>query len=269
MSLLARTAYRLLSRREILYVISHERSGTHLALNLLYRNLYIPQAFSDLPVWRESSDGGASAAEHWQGQAEKMHRFRAGGGLVKSHFDAGVFGKCMPPAPVVYVLRDPRDTLVSFYHFLNHPEFHANNPGLEELRCRDFAEFLRRPLNDFLRLGFTLDGVASNVMERWGLHVSGWLAVPGVIVVRYEQMLRDFRRTVLSVARGAKVWPKLRMSPVAFGSSGFILPRKGVAGDWTSHFSKDDLKLLADTLCARGIDLREWDRGVSPRPTAR
>lgn len=259
MSISGRIVFRLLARRDVVYVISHERSGTHLALNLLYRNLYITQTFHDLPVWPGRGLGQASLGDHWRRQGDRIRGFRASGGLVKSHVDANVFQQFFPAAPVVYVLRDPRDTLVSFYHFLNHPDFHANNPGLNDLLCSSFAEFLRRPLSDFLRFGFSLDGVASNVMERWALHVRGWLTAPHVTVVRYEQLLRDFRSAIRSVARSSRLWPKLRMSPVEFGSGGFILPRKGVSGDWRNHFPPDDERLLSQTLSSHGIDLREWD----------
>lgn len=239
-----------------IYVISHERSGTHLALNLLYKNLYIQQHFLDLPVWKASDLH--SAIEHWKLAERKVREMLPIGGLIKSHCEVEIYRKFLPKLPVVYVVRDPRDTLVSFFYYLNNQQFHANNPGLEHLACESFPEFLRRPLDRFLRYGFSLDGSMENVVERWARHYAGWKKEPSCLVVRYEDLLVKMVQSVWRIAFFARVFPKIFMRSYKVGEKGAILPRKGIVGDWKNHFSNEDLEFTETILVAHGISLSEW-----------
>ena len=180
--------YKTLSKKKPFYVVSHERSGTHLALNLFFRNLYVSQAFHDFTEWQGPFANLRNLAPHWEAFAEGWSGRVTQGGLIKTHASVEIFQKYLPPAPVVYVLRDPRDTLVSFYHYLNNPALYANNPRMESQRCENFSEFLHRPLSDFLQYNFSESGLLGNVMERWASHVSAWLRLPGVTVVTYESL---------------------------------------------------------------------------------
>jgi len=245
----------LIRKRRPFYVVSHERSGTHLAMNLCYRNLHIAQDFHDFRGWRGPYGEASGREAHWRLTAEDWLSRQNRAGLVKSHCEASIFKKFLPPAKVVYVLRDPRDTLVSFFHFLNSDEFHTHNPGTGDQRCADFSEFLRRPLSDFLRHEFSGNGTAGNVMERWAAHARGWLDARDVLVVRYEDMLGNWRRVVRAVAWHVGAVPKLRMVNFSFGEPGAILPRKGIAGDWKSYFTSNDLADLGIVLRSFGLSL--------------
>jgi hypothetical protein len=71
---------------------------------------------------------------------------------------------------VVYLLRDPRDTLVSYWHF-------------EKLVSRDF----NLPLADFLRSN-------DHWPCEWDRHVAGWTQPgrqPNLVIVRYEELHTD------------------------------------------------------------------------------
>jgi len=238
------------------FVISHERSGTHLALNLLYKNLYIQQHFLDHPVWKASDLH--SAIEHWKLAERKVREMLPIGGLIKSHCEVEICRKFLPKLPVVYVVRDPRDTLVSFFYYLNNKQFHANNPGLEHLACESFPEFLRRPLDEFLRFGFSLDGAMHNVVDRWARHYAGWKNESSCLVVRYEDLLGRMIPSVLKIALFAKVFPKVFMRSYNVGEKGAILPRKGIVGDWKNHFSVADLEFTESILSAHDLSLSEW-----------
>lgn len=98
--------------------------------------------------------------------------------IFKSHDDATEY---LLAGRVVYLIRDGRDALTSFYHYrtkLNRRSF-------------TFREFLEKTLAGRYRYG------------PWHRHVSGWLAWedhPSLLVLKYEDMLSDpteqLRRTL-------------------------------------------------------------------------
>lgn len=245
--------------RKPIYVISHERSGTHLVLNLCYRNLYIRQKFCDLTHFYDTDIRRSIRESYWKEHGVHCRSLQGDGGLIKSHCEAEIWADQLPSFPVVFVLRDPRDTLVSFYHYLNRDEFHRNNPGLSDLRCSSFSEFLRRPLHPFLQCGFSLRDDAANIVDRWARHTQGWLDAQGVLVLRYEKLLRGFYLSMLRTSLHCRVLPKFHMRPYRLGESGAILPRKGVAGDWLTHFSEDDVRFVAARMKGYGLNLTDWN----------
>lgn len=248
--------YDLLAKRGPVYVISHERSGTHLALNLIYKNFYVRHAFYDVPLWRGPYGDPAEAGNYWESlMREKWPDLERQGGLIKCHCEAEIFRKFFVKAPVVYVMRDPRDVLVSIYHYLNHPEIYRNNPWMEDQRCASFSEFLHQPLTPFLKFGFAGRENARNVMERWAEHVRGWLLAPDAAHVRYEDMVRHYRQVIRRVSAVTKLRPKLMTKAIRFGEGGSILPRKGQIGDWKNHFTAADEESLTATLEAKGLVL--------------
>lgn len=253
MANLSKMLYSALSKRTPFYVISHERSGTHLALNLCYRNLYVRQAFSDFKVFHRDQPDSASASRHWSICSSSFRNATTKGGLIKCHCDHVVFDRFLPKAPVVYVLRDPRDTLLSFHRFLNSDEFHANNPGLTHLRCASLSDFLRRPLDPFLRYGFSVDGGAKDVVDRWARHARGWMHAPRVLIVRFEHLRAHSRSCIWRIAWHVRALPRARLTPYKLGEKGAILPGSGEVGGWKNHFSKADLDHLTSRLEENGI----------------
>jgi hypothetical protein len=256
---LGQAFHSLACKRQAFYVIAHERSGTHLALNLCYRNLHIRQDFHDFRGWCGPYDRTGGREEHWRRTSEAWLSRPNKPGLIKSHCEAPVFARFLPKAKVVYVLRDPRDTLVSFYYYLNSDAFHLHNETAGDHRCSNFSEFLRRPLSDFLGNEFSAQGGYCNVMERWAAHAKGWMDAPDALIINYEDMLQDWRRVVRAVAWHVGAWPKLRMKNFSLGETGAILPRKGISGDWKNHFKTDDLAELDSALRRQSLSLDAWD----------
>jgi len=246
--------FRMLVKRDPFYVISHERSGTHFAINTLFRNTYVAQHLHYVGDWLGPYEDSAGQFRHLDGFRNDWARIRARGGMIKSHCDTATFRTRFPEAPVVYVIRDARDTLVSFFHYLNKDELYITNPGLASQRCADFSEFLRRPASDYLRLGFFAKPDFDNVAGRWACHVAGWLAMPGVTVVRYENLMTDFKSCVRQVCRGVGLLPRWHQAPVGMGEGAAVLPRKGIIGDWKTHFSAGDEEFLYGELARYGLN---------------
>lgn len=247
--------FRLLVRRNPFYVVSHERSGTHLTINTLFRNTYVQPRLHYVGDWLGPYDAPCSRFSHLETFAVDWPALSSRGGIIKTHADAELFRRRYPKGDIVYVLRDPRDTMVSLFHYLNSDELHRTNPGLASQRCASFGEFLRRPVSDYLRLGFYENPNFEDVVGRWAQHVAGWLGVPGICIVRYEEFKKDFRKTVNKVCRSIGLVPRLFQSPVGLHDVPATLPRKGVPGGWRAYFSDDDEEFLRKRITERGLDL--------------
>lgn len=182
-------------------VASHPRSGTHLAIDLLRRQF---RSFDNWRIWGFPLDHlylnlerlGADNRRFPEILARKIIN-RPRRALMKTHFDADfVTGwsedESIPPsqtwldfldqAHLLYVLRHPIDVMVSYHQFLS---------GIDErLSELDLMSFLRSS---------HWDGSA-NRLEWWNRHVVGWVERECVIVVRYEDIVRQTGKTLALVS---------------------------------------------------------------------
>lgn len=92
------------------------------------------------------------------------------------------------PARFVYVVRDGRDTCVSFYNHLSHQ---LKKDGSEPVETRDFA-------------AFHSDWITAKIpFGSWADHLWSWDAArqdERVLVVRYEDLLTDLKSNVTRIA---------------------------------------------------------------------
>lgn len=242
------------------YVISHERSGTHFLINTILKNAFVRQNHHNIGEWFGPYDDQVHRFDHIDAINTGWSELGKQVSIVKSHCDRDLFEARYKRSKIIYVLRDPRDVLVSFFHYLNTEEFHHFNPSAGDHRCRSFSEFLRRPISPFLRFGFSLNGDFSNVAERWATHVGGWAGSPDILLVRYEDLHADYEAVVRRVA----VYLGLRLRPwrqkVRLHDAPTVLPRKGIVGDWKNVFDGSDVAFLQSVLEEYGID---WNWATS------
>ncbi|CAO2609581.1 Sulfotransferase 2B1 [Lemmus lemmus] len=168
--------------------------------------------------------------------------------LFTSHLCAKVLAPALmkSKAKVVYMARNPKDTLVSFYHFHQIAGF-LPDPG-------SFEDFV----NEFLE--------GTGLFGSWFDHVKGWLGLQkdlNLLFVTYEELYQDPRRTIqkLSEFLGRPLRPaeedvvlehcsfsfmsqsnmvnySLLSKEIIDHSKGKFL-RKGVVGDWREHFTPE------------------------------
>ncbi|MBT8763360.1 sulfotransferase domain-containing protein [Desulfohalobiaceae bacterium Ax17] len=252
----------LLSPDLLFYIISHERSGTHFVINTILRNIYIRQGWHNIGEWF-GSDDPTNRFAHIDEFNRKWEQTYKQAAIIKSHCERDLFEARYRRAKVIYVLRNPRDTLTSWFYYLNRVEFYQYNPQVPDHRCKSFSEFLRRPISSFLKHSYSLHADFSNVAERWASHVSGWLKVagsePDVLVVRYEELHRDYKPVLKEVASFLGLRLRLRTRPVSLNDASAILPRKGIIGDWLNVFSEADEAFLREAVEKAGI---KWDRVI-------
>lgn len=147
---------------------------------------------------------------------------------------------------VVYVVRDPRDVLLSYYYY------HKRN-------VPDFG----MPMDDFVAQRDLWPG-------DWGAHVSGWLdhAEPNrVLLVRYEDLLFDttqqfhrildfcditYSSEVLERAVASSSFGNMQSLEAQFGvrevrgDSNVPLMRRGKHGAWRDELSEASIALIED-----------------------
>jgi hypothetical protein len=162
-------------RASDVYVVSYPRSGTTWMQLMLHRLVGRDQLdfehISEVSPWFERSLAVGSM------RASDFERFPAPR-IMKSHLPSGWLPR---PGRVVYVWRDGRDVAVSYFHF------YRSHLGFEHGFSTFFQRFLRGQLQ----------------YRSWFDHVAGWMAhadAPEVLVVRYEDLLRDRAAVLRRVA---------------------------------------------------------------------
>jgi hypothetical protein len=151
--------------------------------------------------------------------------------------------------------------MVSWFHYLNHPKFYEYNRKVEDMRCSSFTDFLRRPVNDFLRYGFSVNGDFENVVDRWADHVSGWLSQENVCAVRYEDLKSNPRFVIDRIGEYLGRNSREDLKLVSVEKSKSILPRKGIAGDWVNLCNQSDLEFMEARVGAYGLNWRKMTGG--------
>ncbi|OXB65073.1 hypothetical protein ASZ78_008356 [Callipepla squamata] len=166
--------------------------------------------------------------------------------LITSHLPARVLGPRLQgsKAKVIYVARNPKDVVVSYYHF------------------HHLAKFLPDPISFDTFLQQFLEGTVH--YGSWFEHVKGWLGqrqLLDIIYITYEELHQDLRGTArrLSAFLGIALEPRTLLAleehcsfaamrdnamanytliprEIMDHSQGRFM-RKGVVGDWRSHFS--------------------------------
>ena len=261
----------------LFYVISHERSGTHFLMNTILRNTYIRQgkgyhAFAKslnrhlkgyhcIAEWFGPYDNPSKRFDHIDAFNSHWQNAHEHASIIKSHCERPLFEARYQNAKVLYILRDPRDTMVSWFHYLN--KIHRLNPLIDDHSCTSFSSFLRNPASPFLRYGYSLKGNFSNVAERWASHVSGWTVAPNTMVIRYENLKCDYREVLKKISKFLGIRLKFRTSEVSLHSAPAMLPRKGIVGDWKTLFTSADEDFLRDTVERMGIN---WHDVVCKNP---
>lgn len=231
-----------MTRPPSFYVVSHERSGTHFAINSLLKNTVGIEATANIGEWFGPYAEAGARYSHIDLAAASISPDAV---LIKSHCDAELFRARYAARPVIWVVRDPRDTLVSWFHYLNHETYYANNPQVERFQCASFGEFIRRPLTDFLRHSYSGRGDCENVVERWALHTRGWASTgPGVCEVRYEELATTPDAALRRAADFVGLTLQSEIRKVAFGEGVSHLPRKGIIGDWKNEAAPEDLRWI-------------------------
>ncbi len=154
------------------FLVSHPRSG-NTWIRFLLANLIQP----DTPATFDSVE---RLVADTTAQPRRFFKSLPRPRLIKSHqyFDPRF-------KRVIYIVRDPRDVCLSYYHFQRKYRFIEDGYPMER-----FAErFVNSEASDF---------------GAWGEHVASWLAArytsPGFLLVRYEDLVAETERELGRIA---------------------------------------------------------------------
>jgi len=193
-------------------VVSHERSGTHFAMNALAACFgYVSKP------WVDIDHDSFNINFHHAKSMSKVLGFlieKRCASTIKSHHAVEFFQPLLEhlngPMDVVYVLRNPVDVMVSYWRFL-HTWSWAEGPLTAT--AAEFAE--AAPMGRLMRYQWRQH---ETMLHRWADHAEGWLNAaashPNVHVLRYEEMLSDFPGAMRHLG-GAMGLPLLSDNPPA------------------------------------------------------
>ncbi|XP_051017846.1 sulfotransferase 2A1-like [Acomys russatus] len=163
--------------------------------------------------------------------------------LITSHLPVQLFPKSFfcSKAKMIYLLRNPRDALVSGYYFWHSTNFFKKPESLE---------------------GFFKDFIQGNVpYGSWFEHTRGWLSLrdrDNILLLSYEELKKDARSAIKKICEflGKKLEPREldlviknssfhvmkeirnpETSTLTHKETHFLIVRKGITGDWKSHFT--------------------------------
>ncbi|XP_064237164.1 sulfotransferase 2A1-like [Aotus nancymaae] len=227
-------------KAEDVVTVTYLKSGTNWMVKILclIRSKGDPKWIQSVPIWERSP--WVETEFGYQLLSEKE-----GPRLISSHLPIQLFPKSAfsSKAKVIYIIRNPRDVLVSGYFFWSLVSSCKKPKSLEEY----FEWFCR---------GNVLYG-------SWFDHIHGWMSMrdrESVLILSYEELKKDTRKTVEKVCQflGKTLEPeelKLilknssfqamkenKMSNYSFVDGIFLrkelpLLRKGISGDWKNHLT--------------------------------
>ncbi|KAM4800262.1 sulfotransferase 2A1-like isoform X5 [Urocitellus parryii] len=221
-------------------MVSYPKSGTHWLIEILclihskgdttwIRSVSI----WDRVPWLETDTG------------YKMLKEREGPRLLASHLPFHLFPKSFftSKAKVIYIMRNPKDALVSGYYYWTMTKFSKKPESLDQY----FQWFLQ---------GYVPYG-------SWFEHIRGWMSMrdrENVLLLSYEDLQKDPRSTIEEICQflGKKLNPEeldsvlknssfhvmkenkmsnLETLPETHVDKDFKITRKGICGDWKNHLT--------------------------------
>lgn len=236
--------YQFNSPRPRILVVSHERSGTHFLMNSMAKGFeYVSNPWIDFDARVANIN-----FHHAESVRDFFLQFRAHNvaNTFKSHHSAdffrSVFADIGQVFHVLYVHRDPRDVMRSFWKYL-HPW-----PWLEGPRTESLSDFVRaEPCGHMMRYQMYQ---APSVVHRWEAHVKGWLdlaeTTTKIVPVAFESLRDDYAATIDWIGKELGITP-VSHEPPAKEEDG-ILPGTGTVEGKDAAWTEADEAFLRDTV---------------------
>ncbi|XP_004867058.1 sulfotransferase family cytosolic 2B member 1 isoform X4 [Heterocephalus glaber] len=260
-----------------IFIVTYPKSGTSWMIEILSLILKDgdPSWIHSVPIW-ERSPWCETVVGAFTLPDQPRPR------LLSSHLPVHIFPKAAfdTKAKVIYVGRNPRDILVSFYHYSKIAR-QLKDPGTPDQFLQDF-------LKGEVQFG------------SWFDHIKGWIRMQGkenFLFLTYEELQQDLHGSVQRICEflGRPLAEEALGSVVAHSTFGAmkantmsnytLLPptlldhrlgaflRKGISGDWKNHFTVAQSEAFDRVYREqmRGMPAFPWDKdlgdnGLDPEP---
>lgn len=180
------------------FVISHERSGTHVAIDALRNNfpIYKRRFYTNIDRmidghWSYCSPEVIADELQLEPSVIKTHMFLN----TAAFFDEGgpatqLVTSLAKDSKLIYVYRDGRDVLGSLHTFW----------------CRAIPGCSAITFSDMLRGNFTVDvgkprRGSTNPVSYWRQHTENWIGREDVLALSFEQFLNNYDATILHIGK--------------------------------------------------------------------
>ncbi|XP_076427648.1 3-beta-hydroxysteroid sulfotransferase-like isoform X2 [Peromyscus maniculatus bairdii] len=233
-------AQNFLVKDDDVIIVSFPRSGTHWMIEMI--SLIVSKGD---PTWVQTVKNFARSPGLESKDEQKLLLDQAGPRLMSTHLPIQLFPKSYftSSAKVIYVIRNPRDVVISYYHIRKH--FHLLN------NQQTFDEYLPA----FIQV----------VFGSWFDHTLGWLTrrdTENFLLMSYEELQRDLKGSMQKVCQflGKYLTPEqldsaarnlsfsvmkensmsnslMLRNPKDGTISNIPLLRKGICGDWKNFFT--------------------------------
>ncbi len=173
--------------------------------------------------------------------------------IIKSHESYDIYKQLYPPKKCIYVYRDGRDVLLSYFFFTkafsNRDEMIIERIGKQKVlntRTSKTVSFEPKEFTEFIRTH----------AAQWVSHVESWLKGKDVFLVKYEDLHRDFAEIITAVINYLGIKPVTSVSNVEkeyvsnfrqyFTNTNQNFFRRGIIGDWRNYFMKEHNRLFSE-----------------------
>jgi len=187
--------------KKVIVVCSHERSGTHFLMNsIAYNTYYSVEPFIDFDYMQIGDIINFHKPEHVFNFIKKItfvekKEIRYGlSSLIKSHHPAYIFKHLFNDENTIffYIYRNPIDTLLSYWKFINHWDWHEgpreNNP-INFVKSSPEGQMQRYQRKSY-----------DSIFSRWANHVNEWVEnskkFKNIHLVNYKDLDNNYNRTL-------------------------------------------------------------------------